>query len=418
MISIYIIYMYVNTDTCAKLNTSFLDHRYSCAPLFFASIMAAYLPPHIATSHVTASVIRAAPMTIVCGEMAIAGALLIAAWGRCRGAFASTCCKVGVVLALCLHLGIALTPPPNNVGAFSVIMAVRLVFFAPRASAQVLLDSLLPCSGSAIFWSALALGLACAATALAALPDHDIATTGGIGELGIMVYKGLDWSVPTFVLIMCIVGGGALRGTATDNTRHHIGISTGGTGLVCLAVIHSLLVTPLGLQDLGGPNMYSNLRMQGGSNHLLLPTALLHDAHKRALFSAVADRHYHGWSAILAGAFDGGLVRIENSTSSCINALYPGEISTVHSERARKMLRDAGHSGRQFNPAMGRVLGSWVLPPMDTSKPFPRYTVPTLEFRRMIKKIKSIKLKIKNLSQVHSASFGISAHALRGQTST
>ena len=406
---------------CWKVNTSFLDHRYSCAPLFFASIMAAYLPPYIATSHVTASVIRAAPMTIVCGELAIAGALLLAAWGRCRGVFASTCCKVGVVLALCLHLGIALTPPPNNVGAFSVIMAVRLVFFAPRASAQVLQDTLLPCSGSAIFWSALALGLAYAATALAAWADNNNATSGGIGQLGIMFYKGLDWSVPTFVLIMWIVGGGALRGTATsttDNTRRHVGISTGGTLLVCLAVIHSLLVTPLGLQDLGGPNMYSNLRMQGGSNHLLLPTALLHDARKRALFSAVAERQYHHSSAVLAGAFDGGLVRIENSTSSCINALYPGEISTVHSERARKMLRDAGHSGRQFNPAMGRVLGSWVLPPMDTSKPFPRYTVPTLEFRRMIKKIKSIKLKIKNLSQVHSASFGISAHALRGQTST
>ena len=53
-------------------------------------------------------------------------------------------------------------------------------------------------------------------------------------------------------------------------------------------------------------------------------------------------------------------MRIEESSSACINGLYPGEISSVHSKSARRMLVAAGHSGRQFNPAMGRVLGSWV----------------------------------------------------------
>ena len=56
----------------------------------------------------------------------------------------------------------------------------------------------------------------------------------------------------------------------------------------------------------------------------------------------------------------------------------------VHSRRAREMLRAAGHSGRQFNPAMGRVLGSWVLPPVNISQPLTRYTVPAVEFRRML----------------------------------
>ena len=53
-------------------------------------------------------------------------------------------------------------------------------------------------------------------------------------------------------------------------------------------------------------------------------------------------------------------MRIEESSSACINGLYPGEISSVHSKSARRMLVAAGHSGRQFNAAMGRVLGSWV----------------------------------------------------------
>ena len=396
-----------------KVNTSFLDHRYSCAPLFFASIMAAYFSPHIATPRVTAAVIRAAPLTIVCGELAIAGALLIAAWGDCRGTLAAACCKVGVVLALCLHLGIAVTPPPNNVGAFSVIMAARLFCFAPHSSARVLRDTLLPRSGAAMCCSALAVGLAAGATALAAYgahfasgsADNNDATSGGVGQLGIMFYKGLDWSVPTFVLMMWVVGGGVLLDRAHTGTQGRgsaalaASLSPVGGLLVCVAVLHSLALTPLGLQDLGGPNMYSNLRMQGGSNHLLLPTSLLHNARIRArvgddanaLLGEGASALLPTVTASLAAAFDGGLVRIEKSTSARINALYPGEISQVHSKRARLMLQAAGHSGRQFNPAMGRVLGSWVLPPVDTSRRLTRYTVPALEFRRMLAEARSAK---------------------------
>ncbi|KAJ1639385.1 hypothetical protein T492DRAFT_856910 [Pavlovales sp. CCMP2436] len=48
------------------------------------------------------------------------------------GGFGLAATRVGVSLALVLHLGIALTPPPNNVGAFSVLMATRLFLFAPE----------------------------------------------------------------------------------------------------------------------------------------------------------------------------------------------------------------------------------------------------------------------------------------------
>jgi len=111
--------LFYNGAAFWKLNTSFIDHRYSCAPLFFASILAAYLPDEVATPQFTSSILRAAPMIILVGEFAIAITLLIAAWGHCKGVLASACSKIGVGLALCLHLGIALTPPPNNVGAFS-----------------------------------------------------------------------------------------------------------------------------------------------------------------------------------------------------------------------------------------------------------------------------------------------------------
>ena len=82
--------------------------------------------------------------------------------------------------------------------------------------------------------------------------------------------------------------------------------------------------------------MYGNLRMLGGSNHLLVPTNVLR--------------------------VSGEIVRVESSTSSVINALYPGEIGSVITPRATWVLKGANHSGRQFNFAMGRVLGSWALP--------------------------------------------------------
>lgn len=268
-------------------------------------------------------------------------------------------------------------------------MVARLFFFAPRSSALVLRHTLLPGSATAACCSALAVGLAAAATALAAYGAHFVsasannndATSGGVGQLGIMFYKGLDWSVPTFVIMMWIIGGGALLHQSKNGQRGAAVISPGGTALVLLAAIQTLLVTPLG-QYLGGPNMCSNLRMHAGSNHLLLPTYLLHDARKRTLFSALASY------AVLSSAFDGGLVRIEKSTTARVDGLCPGEISSVHSQRALQMLQEAGHSGRQFNPAIGRVLGAWLLPPIDT----------------------------KALNTVYSTSTGVSAHAFRGQT--
>lgn len=81
-------------------------------------------------------------------------------------------------------------------------------------------------------------------------------------------------------------------------------------------------------------------------------------------------------------------------TSPTLNALYPGEFSSVFAPRATALLRAAGHSGRQFNFAMGRVLGAWALPPppSDTGmRDFVRYTVPALQLRRMLAEVSTSK---------------------------
>ena len=95
---------------------------------------------------------------------------------------------------------------------------------------------------------------------------------------------------------------------AEGYTNDGIYSSLFGPCLVLLAWLHAFVGPIAGVQDLGSSNMYGNLRMLGGSNHLLVPTNVLR--------------------------VSGEIVRVESSTSSVINALYPGEISSVITPRA------------------------------------------------------------------------------------
>ena len=91
-----------------------------------------------------------------------------------------------------------------------------------------------------------------------------------------------------------------------------------------------------------------NLRMQGGSNHLLgVPTSLLQRWNEHAGAKSI---------------FTGGVVRIESTNSSIIAKAYPGEVSTLLPPAAVALLRRVGHSGRQFNPAFSRVEGGDRVP--------------------------------------------------------
>ena len=387
-----------------KLNSSFLDHRYSCSSPYLAQLLTAYLPESLAREpQALAPLVRVAPPMVVLGEGVLSGALLAAAAGR--GGRAAP--ALGVGLALLLHLGIALTPPPNNIGAFSVLMAVRLAAFVPP---EALVHALRTPRHATEAAGAAALVLVAAAIARAAARATDgggegsAAAAGEAGQMSIMFVHGVDWSVPTFVLLAGVV----LRGMALGGA----GMALGGDGmaaaveavppattasaksaksaksarsataataaaadaaadearrafrrivtpaLVGIAFAHAFIGPILGVQDLGGSIMYSNLRVLGGSNHLLLPTNLL--------------------------GLSGPLVRVEACTSPTLNALYPGDFSSVFAPRATALLRAANHSGRQFNFAMGRVLGAWALPPPSDADPFVRYTVPAVQLRRML----------------------------------
>ena len=122
------------------------------------------------------------------------------------------------------------------------------------------------------------------------------------------------------------------------------------------------------LQDMGSANMFSSLRMYGGSvrrrtrkcestrrgrggadppshaaqNHYMMQTGLL-----QKVFAHLPPE------SMVGEAFGGGIARIESTNASYLNGpygvRYPGEL-LGHTPRTREYLVASGHCGRQFSP--------------------------------------------------------------------
>ena len=99
-----------------KVNTSFLDARTSCAPIFVLTLLQTlgYTPQPLRAKQLA----LLAPGVTIAGELTIGILLLLPSRAAVR---------IGVLTALLLHLGIALTPPPNNATPFSLTCVVRLL---------------------------------------------------------------------------------------------------------------------------------------------------------------------------------------------------------------------------------------------------------------------------------------------------
>ena len=108
-----------------KVNTSFLDARTSCAPIFVLTLLQTlgYTPPPLRASQLA----LLAPGVTIVGELTIGILLLLPSRAAVR---------IGVLSALVLHLGIALTPPPNNATPFSLTCVVRLLITESAAVAR------------------------------------------------------------------------------------------------------------------------------------------------------------------------------------------------------------------------------------------------------------------------------------------
>ena len=168
---------------------------------------------------------------------------------------------------------------------------------------------------------------------------------------------------------------------------------------VFLAGLYALGLPFLGLIDVGACNMFSHLKVHGGSSHYLLPTGLV-------------QRWLYDWSPLdrrlgIFSDFAGGELRIESSTSTFLNAAYPNvgrriEPEPMITERLRSLgnialmfshpgVREWNIRGKKMRPGAG-VLG---LGPLQANLPngsdgFIRYTLPSLEMRMMLKDMRRL----------------------------
>eukprot|EP00908_Phaeocystis_cordata_P011160 Transcript_22002.p2 GENE.Transcript_22002~~Transcript_22002.p2 ORF type:complete len:414 (+),score=137.44 Transcript_22002:1262-2503(+) len=281
------------------------------------------------------------------GEMAIGlGFLLPYAWSR----------KLAVLLGLLLHLGICLTPPPNNITPFSVCAACRFYFAIPtEASAAVARAAVSPrlllahlLSGAALY--------ALALTATHGSQHRDVP----------LVFYGLLASVLLHALLLPPAPSAAVTTAACAGTRPPAAGSAWvppRAAMLAAAALWAASV-PLGLMDISAPNMFSNAKQHGGSNHILgglAPTGLL-----QRLGSG------------------GGVVKVETTSSSWLRARHPFEDSDLFTPRARSLLRSLGHTGRQWHSAAGMIVGPGARG-IGAEKEAPvAYTLPALELRRVL----------------------------------
>ena len=341
---------------CFKFNSAFVNPRTSCAPIFGLSLLERAPPiaawAEAAEPWVVRSLASAMPALVLLVEALIALLLLFERQRPARG----------VLLALAFHLAIAITPPPNGVPTFSCVAASRLVLCVDE-------------DGLRAAWAARKL------RATAQAHARSLATASAAAVAVLAAYRTtLDAPVGLF----CALAGFnllALTHAPPDDSPNAAAQPRAPPRRRCRwllwgsALVYAFALPVLGLQEIGSCTMFANMRLvQGGSNHLLgLPTGLL-----------------QRWYAHTpSSTYGGGVVRIEYTTSEHLNALYPGEITTLIAPRTRRLLKLAGHVSRQFNPKARRVLGARIRAHMPrwtphAPTPFVRFTIPAFELRRLI----------------------------------
>ena len=342
-----------------KINTSFLDPSTSCAPIFVLTLLPVlgFVPP----AELAPLIAQLSPAMTIVGEMTIGVLLLMPSRKLVR---------LGIATALLLHIGIALTPPPNNATPFSLTCIIRLLILAPQGVSTALSEFKPSSDLSFIVGLPLIVGLQCTAIVYQRAAAYE-----EILPLGAMI----DWWVfATAAGGMILLRALMHEAEAEDSKPNGKSsaapaiTSSGATtppkalrpAMIILAAFYGFGGPLLGSQDLGSSNMYSNLRMHAGSNHLLLPTNVL----RYAFPSSYA------------------IVRVESCTSPYINSIYPGDITAAMAPYELSLLAEAGHTAVMFNAMKARVIPD--LTPHEA--PFFKYTVPGIELRRLLTEARAL----------------------------
>lgn len=262
-----------------KINSSFLDYRYSCGSVYFAQLIDAYAPVLgvVPSAELVTLAVQAAPWATVALECGVGVAMLLAdlspVWGW-----------ISVILASALHIGIDITPKPNNIASFSHACSIAYMWFVPTGVTTALHEarSSLLVAGCYMLVGAALLSL----TLYAQRPDLFFDPTK-------LTNGNLDLHVPAHAMLTALLFRAlylrAWQGTTVDSTTglpanlakpdpdQEPTSTSRRVGMLLVATTFGWAFgsVALGFMEMNSPNMFSNVRMQGGSNHYFLPTGLL-----------------------------------------------------------------------------------------------------------------------------------------------
>jgi hypothetical protein len=366
-----------------KINSHFLDPNASCATMFVVQIVTRYVAPIInivaadpaATLIAVASTAKSiAPVSALIVELAFG---LFMVFGSL---FSNAKLQAaGSLVALVFHLMVCALPSPNDISDFALSCGARHVAFASVVGTQEAMNFV--GRHAVLLAAALAVGFS-----IGFQPDNN--------------WTGPNWAFFFFIF----VGGFVVLSISNDLLRHDAYSSPDAAQqsqkqdqqsstkdsilkpraqrpflskvAVGIAFAYSFVAIMLGVQEEGTANMFANLKVHGGSNHLFLPTGLL----------------FHWFGAGSAGStndshpFGGGVIRIENTTSQWLRTVYPADLTHfLMPENVVDVLASIGSpSPVYFNPGANRNLGLLNAVPDK----FYRYTVPALEFKRLLHEAK------------------------------
>jgi hypothetical protein len=240
-----------------KVNTAFLNPKYSCGSVYFVQLLDAYVPESLLTQELVSFAVNVAPAATIVLECSIGVAMAFACWkpfSRSSTNATSTWGKLGVILGSMLHFGIALTPKPNNIALFGVMVAVRYFWFAPAGSASAIdevLRSPLRVGAVHVLAAATLVGatLACQEGSDALTEVQD-----GRRPLSSLDRPMFAWSILTTLLLRGIMLDGTVNGASSQDCSMsassrwtHRTVSVVGFTVVLFWTLGPLL----GLQDIG-----------------------------------------------------------------------------------------------------------------------------------------------------------------------
>lgn len=337
-----------------KLNWDFLHPHSSCAPIFAVALVDRM---HIPISKWFCKfLVDISPVMTVLGEGFIGFSLF-------------TNPSRGVLAAIVLHTAVAASPPPLNVAPFSLMCLSRLVCCLPDESA----------TNMPLLWKSKSF-LSCTIVLTA------VAISMSFHE------KFFDVGFPLFAFVTPFVAYGTIATPGQSSpSRKEDDKATASFAAwfpLVFTFVYSFLLIPLGLMDQGQPHMFANLRMHGGSNHILgVPTGMLQT---------------FGTSTF--GILEQGIIRIEASTSDVLIKMYPSEFSGQLTTRTREMLQAGGHTGRIFIPMLTVCTASQGDTNGGRAADFIKYTMPSHEFRRVLAVIRDTELGAYEIEFTHLTS--------------